>query len=179
MPLKATFGKGFVPGLSRGVWSPLSPGLGQAGGPVPPGAWSVCPLPTAHSADFLLLQFPAEAAHTGGDGAVPPCSAPPEQSNNNHHSCSCCGQKSLQQPVCSAGDTLWAGSCEHLDPRECSNGRRVAGQISGDASHRGGWSSFRGVVLELGNASANRLLSSLPTGIWVKKSFFQGHPGPG
>lgn len=115
----------------------------------------------------------------GAMGLCPPCSAPPEQSNNNHHSCSCCGQKSLQQPGCSAGDALWAGSCEHLDPRECSNGRRVAGQISGDASHWGGRSSFRGVMLELGNASAKRLLSSLPTGIWVKRSFFQGHLGPG
>lgn len=165
--------------IPRCLESP-QPCLGAGRGSCPPrGLVSMSP-PHGPQCRFPFAPIPVLRLLTrGAMGLCPPCSAPPEQSNNNHLSCSCCGQKSLQQPGCSAGDALWAGSCEHLDPRECSNGRRVAGQISGDASHWGGRSSFRGVVLELGNASAKRLLSSLPTGIWVKRSFFQGHPGPG
>lgn len=110
-----------------------------------------------------------------------PSPAPPEQSNNKQRSGSCCERNPCNSPAALQETALWAASGEHLDPWECCtyfHGRRVAGQemhLTGEpralskAQLCAGAGQSRGLL-------ENRLLSSLPNRIWVKRSLFQGQP---
>lgn len=167
-----------MPGLSCGVWSPLSPGLGQAGGPVLPGAWSVSP-PHRAQCRFPFASTPgittarAEDAHTGGVVGLCPPPCPSRAEEQQTPLLFLLETKPRQQP---GGSELWAASHEHLDPREHPGGIRVA-----SGWHQGGWAAFRELRLTgeaLSNPSTGagqslaKLLSALLSRIWVKRSLF-------
>lgn len=157
-----------------------------------PGAWSLCPLPIDHSADFLLLQFLASALERlrmltrGGRGCAglcpPGCPPLPRQSRATTSSARvlavneitatarplCRRRRSGQHPVStwihgnvaliSMAEGGWAGDASHWRARALSKAQLCAGA-----------GQSRGLL-------ENRLLSSLPTRIWVKRSLFQGQP---
>lgn len=134
-----------MPGLSCGVWSPLSPGLGQAGGPVLLGLYVSSPSTTVQiSFCFNSWHQHCQGSHGGWWGCAPLlCPTRAEKNKHHSHSCSCCEQnpcnslvalqelRSGQHPVSTwiHGNIPW---------------QEGGGSFSGHASHWGGRSSLQG-----------------------------------
>lgn len=180
MPLKATFGEGFVPGLSCGVWSPLSPGLRQAGGPR--GLVFTSP-PHRPQCRFPFASVPgistgaAEDAHTGRGGCAglcpPGCPPLPRQSRATTSSARVLAVNEMTA-------TAWP-----LCRRRRSGQHPVSTWIHGNValiSMAGGWLGRRCISLEspeLFQRPSFALELGNPEGFWKTDSSPASQPGFG